>query len=123
MKSRFLNFLIIIFILMTGSFSANAQIKKACIGKWSFDAPGAPDGYTYGLIEISKDSVKTSFTTSNFKFPSIWVKAKNDSVTYKASIDGTDVIFSLKLENETSIKGNAVWYEGETLMILRKKED
>jgi hypothetical protein len=109
--------------LVLVSLSTNAQVKATCLGSWSFDAPTAPDGYTYGVIEIKKDSLITSFTESKYKFPSVWVKVKNDSIFYKSVIDGTDVLFSLKIENETSIKGNAVWSDGETLMILKKKKN
>jgi hypothetical protein len=121
MKVRILQSLLIISVFLLESLSANAQIKKTCIGNWSFNAPDAPDGYTYGMIEIKKDSVNTSFTDMSFKFKSVWVKAKNDSITYKTIVDGVDVLFSLKIENETNINGNAVWYDGETQMILRRK--
>jgi hypothetical protein len=114
---------LIISVFLIGSLSTNAQIKPAYFGNWSFDAPSAPDGYTYGIIEIKKDSINTSFTQLNYEVPSTWIKAKNDSITYKAIVEGTDVLFSLKIENETNIKGNAVWSDGETQMILKKKKD
>jgi hypothetical protein len=38
-------------------------------------------------------------------------------------VDGTEVLFSLKIENEANINGNAVWSDGETQMILKKKKD
>jgi hypothetical protein len=123
MKSKILQLFLIISVFLIGSLSTNAQIKPAYFGNWSFDAPSAPDGYTYGIIEIKKDSINTSFTLLNYEVPSTWVKAKNDSITYKAIVDGTDVLFSLKIENETNIKGNAVWSDGETQMILKKKKD
>jgi hypothetical protein len=121
MKSKILQLLLIISVSLIGSLSTNAQVKVAYLGNWSFVAPTAPDSYTYGIIEIKKDSINTSFTESKYKFPSIWIKVKNDSITYKTFIDGTDVLFSLKVE--TSIKGNAVWIDGETQMILKKKTD
>lgn len=33
------------------------------------------------------------------------------------------VLLSLKIENQTSINGNAVWADGQTQMILKKKTD
>lgn len=122
MKKIILSLVLIILFLQAGSFSANAQIKKEHQGEWSFESPGAPDGYTYGIIEITKDSLKTSFTTSSYKFPSLWVRTTNDSIIYKSIIDGVDVVFSLKIENKSSITGQAVWYDGQTVMILRKKD-
>ena len=110
-------------LLFLGSLSAKAQIKTTYLGSWSFSAPTAPEGYTYGTIEIKKDSVTTFFTGLNYKVPSIWVKVKNDSITYKSLVDDAEVLFSLKIENPTSIMGDAVWFDGQTQMILKKKTD
>jgi hypothetical protein len=123
MKNKILQLLLIISVSFIGSLSTNAQVKVAYLGNWSFIAPTAPDGYTFGIIEIKKDSVNTSFTELKYKVPSIWIKVENDSITYKAIVDDTDVLFSLKIENEANIKGNAVWSDGETQMILKKKKD
>jgi len=123
MKSKILQLLLIISVSLIGSLSTTAQVKAAYLGNWSFVAPTAPEGYTYGIIEIKKDSLNTSFTELKYKVPSIWVKVKNDSITFKAIVDDTDVLFSLKIENTTNIKGNAVWDDGETEMILKKKMD
>lgn len=123
MKNKILQLFLIISVFLIGSLSINAQIKPAYFGNWSFDAPSAPDGYTYGIIEIKKDSINTFFTQLNYKVPSTWIKAKNDSISYKADVGDADVLFSLKIENETNIKGNAVWSDGETQMILKKKKD
>lgn len=123
MKSKILQLLLIISVSLIGSLSTTAQVKAAYLGNWSFVAPTAPEGYTYGIIEIKKDSLNTSFTELKYKVPSIWVKVKNDSITFKAIVDDTDVLFSLKIENATNIKGNAVWDDGETEMILKKKMD
>ena len=123
MKNKVLMLSFIMLLLHLGSLSAEAQIKPTYLGNWSFSAPTAPEGYTYGIIEIRKDSVTTFFTELNYKVPSLWVKAKNDSITYKAFVDDTDVLFSLKIENQTSIKGDAVWSDGQTQMILKKKTD
>jgi len=123
MKNKVLLLLLIMPLLLFGSLSAKAQIKTTYLGSWSFSAPTAPEGYTYGTIEIKKDSVTTFFTGLNYKVPSIWVKVKNDSVTYKSLVDDAEVLFSLKIENQTSIKGDAVWSDGQTQMILKKKTD
>jgi hypothetical protein len=123
MKSKISQLFLIMSVFLIGSLSTNAQIKPAYLGSWNFDAPSAPEGYTYGIIEIKKDSVETSFIESKFKIPSYWIKVKNDSIIYKTIVDGTEVLFSLKIENEANIKGNAVWSDGETQMILKKKKD
>jgi len=123
MKNKVLLLSLIMPLLFFGSLSAKAQIKTTYLGSWSFSAPAAPEGYTYGTIEIKKDSVTTIFTALNYKVPSIWFKVKNDSITYKSLVDDAEVLFSLKIENQTSIKGDAVWSDGQTQMILKKKTD
>ena len=123
MKNKVLLLLLIMPLLLFGSHSAKAQTKTTYLGSWSFSAPEAPEGYTYGTIEIKKDSVTTFFTGLNYKVPSIWVKVKNDSITYKSLVDDSEVLFSLKIENQTSIKGDAVWAGGQTQMILKKKTE
>jgi hypothetical protein len=123
MKNKVLLLLLTMPLLLFGSLSAKAQIKTTYLGSWSFSAPTAPEGYTYGIIEIKKDSVTTFFTGLNYKVPSIWIKFKNDSITYKSLVDDAEVLFSLKIENQTSIKGDAVWDDGQTQMILKKKTD
>jgi len=121
MKSEVMQLLLIVLVFFIGSHSANAQLRTNYQGKWSFDAPSAPDGYTYVIIEIKKDSVYISFTDSQYKFPSVWTRVRSDSIYFQTFVDGTDVLFSLKIEGETNIKGNAVWEDGETQMILKKK--
>jgi|WetSurSiteA1Bulk_404760.scaffolds.fasta_scaffold12199_3 hypothetical protein len=121
MKDKVLQFLFILLFSLLGSLTSNAQIKPVYLGEWSFNAPSAPEEYNYGTIEIKKDSIITIFSELNYKALSIWVKVKNDSIIYKSFVDDTDVLFSLKIEDETNIKGNAVWNDGETQMILHKK--
>ena len=121
MKSKVMQLLLMVLVSFIGSISANAQLRTTYQGKWSFDAPSAPDGYTNGIVEIKRDSVYISFTGSQNKFPSVWTRVRNDSIYFQTFIDGTDVLFSLKIEGETNIKGNAVWEDGETQMILKRK--
>lgn len=123
MKKNYTFFLIVIFLLCCGSSISNAQIKESTIGKWSFQAPTAPEGYTWGIITLKKDSSFMQFTSGNYKYPSNWLKAKNDSIIYESYIDGTTVLFSLKINDASKVTGKAVWVDGETDMILTKKED
>lgn len=121
MKSKILRLFLVISVLLIGSLSTNAQIKKAHIGNWSFDAPTAPEGYTFGIVEFKKDSVFTTFMNS--EYPSTLIKAKKDSIIYEVNIDGEIVLFSLKINKKLKGTGNAVWSYGETIIILTKKED
>ncbi len=113
--------LIIVSILLITSLQVNSQVKKSYVGKWDFEAPTAPQGYNYGIIEIKNDSAHMVFSGSTYRFPSVWTRFTKDSVNYKTIIDGTDVLFSLKVENDSNIGGTAVWSDGETRMVLKKK--
>jgi hypothetical protein len=123
MKRKILQLFLLVPILLLGSLSTNAQIKPDYIGNWKFEAPTAPEGFTYGIIALKKDSVIMEFTDGANKFPSNWVKVKSDSIIYESDINGTIVLFSLKINDKLKITGNAVWSEGVTLMNLTKKED
>jgi len=109
-------------ILFSLSFSASGQVNTAQIGKWTFEAPNAPEEFNYGVIEFKKDSVLMQFTDSQYKLSSNWVKVKNDSIKYESSVDDTPVLFSLKVVDKQKISGNAVWEGGETPMILTRKK-
>lgn len=107
---------------MTGTLTLNAQNKPLQPGTYSFEAPTAPEVYTWGVIEFKKDTVLMKFTGSDFKIPSNWVKSKGDSIYYESDIDGTIVLFSLKVVDKENINGNAVWSDGQTVMILKRKK-
>ena len=121
MKIKVLRLAVIMAVLLIGSHSLKAQVKNVFTGNWSFDAPSAPGGYTKGFMEVKKDSVLTSFPDMSFKYPSMWVKVKNDSLIYEVNIDGEEVLFSLKTDDKTKITGNAVWSSGETIIYASKK--
>jgi hypothetical protein len=110
-------------ILIFGSSEANAQVKREFIGKWTFETPSAPDGYTMGFIDIKKDSVIMEFTGNSTDYPSNWVKFRNDSLIYESDINGTTVRASLKIVDGKTISGEAVWSDGQTAMTLKKKNE
>jgi len=112
----------LIIILLSLSFSASGQVNTSQIGNWTFEAPTAPEGFNYGVIEFKKDSVLMQFTDGQYKLSSNWVKVKNDSIKYESTVDGTSVLFSLKVVDKQKISGNAVWEGGETSMILTRKQ-
>jgi hypothetical protein len=123
MKCKILKLFLLLAILFLESHSANAQIKETCLGNWKFEAPTAPDGFTYGTVTFKKDSVLMAFTDSDYRFPSNWIKVKTDSVIYESDINGATVLFCLKIVDKMNIKGNAAWSGGETPMILNREED
>jgi hypothetical protein len=121
MKKNLL-YLMLGMLFLTGSLPIKAQETNSYLGNWSFEAPTAPEGYTQGIITFKKDSSFMTFTDGNYKYPSDWLTVKNDSVKYQSDIDGTTVLFSLKIIEKNKLKGNATWSSGETIMILTKKE-
>ena len=121
MEKKILRLFLAIFVLFIGSVSANAQVKKTYTGNWNFTAPTAPEEYMSGVIELKSDSVIMTFTNNPYKYPSNWIKVRNDSLIFETNIDYESVLFSLKLD-KARITGKAVWSDGYTQMILTKKE-
>ncbi len=109
--------------LLSGSLCLDAQVKKSHQGKWNFEAPTAPEGYNSGVITFKADSSVMEFSGGYYTYPSSWVKAKGDSITYTTNVDGEIVLFSLKIKDKTNINGDAVWSSGQSEMILKKKEE
>ena len=121
MKSRIILYAFAILFLLTGTLQLNAQNKTLQTGTYSFAAPTAPEEYSSGIIEFKKDTAFMQFTGTSYKMPSNWVKAKGDSIYFESNIDGTLVLFSLKIVDKEKINGDAVWQDGQTVMILKRK--
>jgi hypothetical protein len=102
----------------------NNQAKDNPAGTWKFEAPYAPEGYSSGTIVVSiveqKHTTIMSFTGNNFKFPGENVKADKDSVLFSVFIEGQDVKVMLKIENDSTMSGKAVYSEGEVPLTLIK---
>jgi hypothetical protein len=121
MKSKKIRSIFVIGILLCLSTLSNGQVKKEHIGIWKFEAPTAPAGFTSGIYEVRKDTVFTQFTSENYRFPSEWAKSNYDTLSFLVNINGDDVHCILITENDTSMKGNAVWSSGETVLTLIKQ--
>jgi hypothetical protein len=74
-----------------------------------------------GVVELKNDSVIMTFTNNSDKYPSNWIKVRNDSLIFETIINYESVLFSMKLD-KARITGKAVWSDGNTQMILTKKE-
>ena len=123
MKSKICKSSILGLVLILWSISTFAQIKEPYIGKWRFEAPTAPDGFTNGIVTFKKDSVVTAFPDLNYTIQSNWIKVKSDSIIYEVFVDDEPVIFSLKMNKKPKATGNALWSGGETQIFLTKKEE
>ncbi|MFH0842467.1 MAG: hypothetical protein V1903_07590 [Bacteroidota bacterium] len=117
--------LLIFCISAISAQSANGKNDPA--GKWKFDAPYAPEGFTAGTIDVGyADSSYTAsmlFTTSGYSFPGEKVIVRNDSLFFNIFVEGTDVSVALKMEDKTKMTGNAVYYEGNVPLTLTKEEE
>jgi hypothetical protein len=98
----------------------DSSISELYTGDWEFSAPDAPEGSTEGNITIKSDGVIMTFDDL-VAFPSSWVRVRNDSLIYQMDFDLATVRFSLKVIDKDNMTGKAVWKEGQTAVILRKK--
>jgi hypothetical protein len=105
----------------------SAQPSKSKIdpvGKWKFEAPFAPEGFTSGIIDLSfadnKYSSAISFTGGDYIIPGDKTKVENDSVTFVVVVEGNEVTVSLKAENDVKMAGKAVYFQGEIPLTLTK---
>jgi hypothetical protein len=121
MKNKALHFFLFISFYLLMSFRSEAQIKNEIIGNWNFECPRAPAIFDSGVIYIHNDSVFTSFASITYKFPSVWVKVKADSLFYDININGDDQLYVVKIENKDSLNGVAVTSYGASPLILTKK--
>jgi hypothetical protein len=127
MKRGFL--LIGLFLLICGTILAqDANIsKKDPVGKWKFEAPTAPEGYTTGTMVFGvtegKYSAGTIFTNFDYKFPGEKVKYANDSVSFVINLEGEAVNVLLKMEDPIKMTGKAVYSEGTVPLTLTRQTE
>jgi hypothetical protein len=121
MKLNTLHLFLLAFLFLAISKPVLAQVNKSIIGVWNFQCPSAPEGFNSGNIDIGKDSVFTTFISSTYKFPSLWVKTKKDSLIYKVDINGEEVLYSLKVEKKDTLNGKASTSYGVSSLILIRK--
>ena len=121
--------LISIIALVTLSFSVlsaqSPNVKKDPVGKWKFEAPYAPEGFTTGTIDVGyadqKYSATMLFTGAGYSYNGEKVAVRNDSLFFMIWVEGTDVNVTLKLEDNTKMTGNAVYYEGNVPLSLTRE--
>jgi len=119
---------IMLFIFFFSALSAqSSKEKKDPSGQWKFDAPYAPEGYTSGTVDIGftdkKYSATMSFTNLGYAFTGEKVRAQNDSLFFLVWIEGNDVSVSLKMNDKTTMAGNAVYYGGVVPLTLTKEPE
>jgi hypothetical protein len=116
-------FMLLLFSASIISAQSSAD-KKSPLGKWKFEAPYAPEGFTTGIIEVSfadnKYSSAISFTGSDYIIPGDKTKIENDTVSFVVIVEGNEVAVTLKAENNAKMTGKAIYSEGEIPLTLTK---
>jgi len=124
MKSKILVF-VLLSLMSIGTVVAQNNTKKSSpVGKWTFDAPYAPEGYNTGIIVVglqdNKFTTTMSFGAGDYKLPGEQVKAVKDSVLFSIFLEGQDIKVFLKLDGDSKMTGKAVYSEGEVPLTLSR---
>jgi hypothetical protein len=123
MKKVFILFFISLLVFPMLNAQDNNS-KNDPVGKWKFEAPYAPEGYTSGTIIVAKEEAKytasMSFAGSEYKLPADKVQAVRDSVMFTVYLEGQDIKVYLKMSEPSKMAGKAVYSEGEVPLTLTK---
>ena len=107
------------------SGQSTAKSGKNPTGKWTFEAPYAPEGYQAGSIEITfsenKYHAAMVFANSNNPFPGGNVTFEKDTLRFTVFVENQDVAVSLALAGENKMAGKAVYSEGVVPLALTKE--
>jgi hypothetical protein len=124
MKSKILSLLIITLFAVSNLSGQVSSTKASPVGKWKFEAPYAPEGYTTGIINVTfaenKYSAAISFTGTDYIIPGDKAKVENDTLSFVVMVEGNEVNISIKPESGTKMTGKAVYFEGEVPLTLTK---
>jgi hypothetical protein len=118
--------LFVLLMLSISILSAQKPVTgKNPSGKWKFEAPYAPEGYTSGIIELTLAdnaySNSISFTGNDYKIPADKTKVEQDSISFSINVEGNDVSVSLKIEEANKMSGKALYAGGEIPLILTRE--
>jgi hypothetical protein len=126
MKNNLLCILLIILFLPVVADAQNSKTKKDPVGKWLFEAPYAPEGYTAGTIEVGYAektySASMAFKGNESKLTGDRIKFENDTLFFNVFVEGQDVRVSLTLTDETKMSGKAVYSEGVVPLVLTREK-
>ena len=121
---KIIPFIILLVFSIQTIDAQSAKEDKNPLGKWKFEAPYAPEGYTKGMIEVSlnenKYTASISFSGLDYKFPGEKVKVEGENLSFVVYIQDSDVSINLKMDSETKMAGKAVYSEGEIPLSLTR---
>lgn len=126
MKKIIVFSLLILFCLPVIISAQDNKSTKDPVGKWLYEGPAAPEGYTSGKLEFSvadkKYNAIWTFTGSEEnKYPSDNIKFRNDSLVFNVNVNGEDVAVALKIEENSKMTGKAIYSGGEVPMTLTRE--
>ncbi|HOW09808.1 MAG TPA: hypothetical protein PLX08_08395 [Bacteroidales bacterium] len=125
MKSRILTISVLFLFLSVALSAQNTAKKDTALGRWKFEAPYAPEGFTTGTIEFTfadnRHSSSISFTGNDYKIPGDKTKIEKDTVTFSVVVEGNEVAVTLKIESDSKMTGKAVTYDGEIPLTLTRE--
>lgn len=119
--------LLVVSLLGFGSITAQkVNTKKDPVGKWLFEAPAAPEGYTSGSIEVTfadkKHAVSFSVTGSENTLPAEKVAVANDSLKFNLYLENEIIVFDIKIVDRSKMIGKAVYSGGEVVVSFFREE-
>jgi len=119
--------MLIMVVAVVSSLSAQkAKVTYEPKGKWLFEAPYAPEGFTSGTIEVgnaeNKLTVMMAFTGNEAKMPLENVKFVNDTLTASLALEGESISISLKFEEADKMAGKAVYSQGEVPLTMTREK-
>ncbi len=121
---KIIPFIILLVFSIKAIDAQSAQEDRNPVGKWKFEAPYAPEGYTSGIIEVNlnedKYSTSISFPGIDYKFPGEKVKFEGGTLIFVVFIQDSDITINLKMDGNTKMAGKAVYSEGEIPLTLTK---
>jgi hypothetical protein len=125
MKNKFFTLLMVSLLAICAVSAQTDSKKNSPIGKWKFEAPYAPEGFTKGSIVVSfaeeKYSTAVSFTGSDLVIMGDKTKVESDTVSFVVLVEGQEVAISLKADSDIKMSGKAVYFEGEIPLTLTKE--
>jgi hypothetical protein len=114
-------YLSLFLLVVSGAYLVCAQSVEGLTGIWSCEAPEAPTEYSTGIIEITNDAVYATFTGDPIRYGSTIEKFSSDSLVF--IIDDLSATCILAVESIDKMTGRAVWPDGESPLILKRKEE
>jgi hypothetical protein len=124
MKKAFILITLVITYLNLSAQTSNVKHNPA--GKWNFEAPTAPGGYTAGEVDVvsadNKYSGTMSFAGNDYKFPVDLIKFENDSLKINLNVEGSDVSIKIKFDDSDKMSGVAVTNDSDIPLVLTREK-